>query len=60
MAIEFVTLLSEYNNRKISRRMMGEIKYRLQSTICSEKLTGVFLMNKRNELFDSQNYWNLI
>lgn len=60
MAIEFVTLLNEYNNNnKISRRMFGEIKYRLQSTLCGEQVYGVFILKKRDELFDNQNYWIL-
>ncbi|MDD3013710.1 MAG: hypothetical protein PHC34_08425 [Candidatus Gastranaerophilales bacterium] len=59
MAIEFVTLISDYENPTISRRMMREIKYRLPSYLSSEKLNGVFLMGKRNELFDTQSYWKL-
>lgn len=59
MAVEFVTLLTEYNDPKIPKRIMGELKYRLQTTLCREKLNGVFLMNKQNELFDNQSYWRL-
>jgi|GEM_PF-2652503 len=59
MAIEFVTLLNEHNTSSISKRMMSEIKYRLPSSLCSEKLNGLFLLSKRNELFDTQTYWRL-
>jgi len=61
MALEFVTLLNDYNKKrpKISKRMLREIKYRMPSSLCNEKLNGVFLMNKRNELFDNQTYWVL-
>jgi len=58
MAIEFVTTISDYNN-KISKRMMHEIKYQIPTYLCNETLKGVFLLGKRNKLFDNQTYWLL-
>jgi hypothetical protein len=60
MAVQFATLLNDYANSSISRRMMSEIKYRLPSYLCREKVQNVFITGKRNELFDTQTYWRLI